>query len=289
MSHHDEQEYLGLVRKILEQGKVRTDRTGTGTKSIFGAQMRFNLREGFPLLTTKKVHWKAIVDELLWFISGSTNAKQLSEMGTHIWDANGSKDFLAKCGFPEREEGDLGPVYGFQWRHFGADYVDMHTDYTGQGVDQLADVIHTIKTNPDSRRIVMSAWNPVDIPKMALPPCHALVQFYVSDGELSSQLYQRSADMGLGVPFNIASYALLTYLIAHVCRLRAGDFVHSIGDAHVYLNHIDALSEQLQRSPRPFPKLSIRRPLQNVDEITVEDIVLEGYDPHPRIAMAMSV
>lgn len=286
---HGELEYLNLVQKILETGKVRKDRTGTGTMSIFGAQMRFDLRQSFPLLTTKKVHFKAVVDELLWFITGSTNAKELSEKGTRIWDANGSKEFLTKCGFPDREEGDLGPVYGFQWRHFGASYTDMRADYAGQGVDQLADVIHTIKTNPDSRRIVMTAWNPVDIPKMALPPCHSLVQFYVSEGELHSQLYQRSGDMGLGVPFNIASYALLTALIAHVCGLKPGEFVHTLGDAHIYLNHVEPLKEQLKRTPKPFPTLQLNAAVQSIDGFKDSDIQLVGYDPHPRIAMEMSV
>uniref|UniRef100_A0A3Q2PEH4 Thymidylate synthase n=1 Tax=Fundulus heteroclitus TaxID=8078 RepID=A0A3Q2PEH4_FUNHE len=241
----DERGYLNLVEYIMENGRKKGDRTGTGVLSVFGAQVRYNLRDKFPLLTTKRVFWKGILEELLWFIKGSTNAKELSEKGVKIWDANGSRAFLDNLGFTEREEGDLGPVYGFQWRHFGAEYKDIHTDYSGQGVDQLQNVIDTIRKNPEDRRIIMCAWNPKDLPLMALPPCHALCQFYVCDGELSCQLYQRSADMGLGVPFNIASYALLTYMIAHITGLQPGDFVHTLGDAHVYVNHVDPLKEQV--------------------------------------------
>ncbi|KAK4742295.1 hypothetical protein SAY87_000296 [Trapa incisa] len=250
---HEEYLYLSLVENILLNGTVKDDRTGTGTISKFGCQMRFNLRRTFPLLTTKKVFWRGVVEELLWFISGSTNAKILQDKGIHIWDGNASREYLDSIGLKEREEGDLGPVYGFQWRHFGARYTDMHTDYTGQGFDQLLDVINKIKNNPDDRRIILSAWNPSDLKLMALPPCHMFAQFYVANGELSCQMYQRSADMGLGVPFNIASYALLTRMIAHICDLNAGDFVHVIGDAHVYRNHIRPLEEQFQKAPRPFP------------------------------------
>lgn len=207
--------------------------------------MRFSLRDGvLPLLTTKRVFWRAVAEELLWFITGSTNVKDLQEKNVHIWDGNSTREFLDKNGLVDREEGDLGPIYGFQWRHFGADYKTCHDDYTGQGVDQLNEVIERIRNNPTDRRIIMSAWNVVDLPKMALPPCHCFVQFYVADGELSCQLYQRSADMGLGVPFNIASYSLLTYMIAQVTGLKPGDFIHTIGDAHVYLNHIEPLQEQ---------------------------------------------
>lgn len=287
--HHDEFEYLNLCRKILEQGKQKGDRTGTGTRSIFGAQMRFNLRDSFPLLTTKRVFWRGVLEELLWFIRGSTSAKELAEKKVHIWDANGSREFLDKSGFQDREEGDLGPVYGFQWRHFGAEYKDMHSDYTGQGVDQLAEVIETIKTNPNSRRIIMCAWNAKDISKMALPPCHTMCQFYVCDGELSCQLYQRSADMGLGVPFNIASYSLLTYMIAHVTGLKPGDFVHTIGDAHVYLNHIEPIEEQLKREPKPFPTLNIKRQVSCIDDFKYEDFEIKNYHPHGKIAMKMAV
>ncbi|PIK56412.1 putative thymidylate synthase [Apostichopus japonicus] len=242
--HHDENQYLDLIREIVNKGKIKGDRTGTGTKSIFGCQSRYNLRDQFPLLTTKSVFWRGVAEELLWFIKGSTSAKSLTEKKVHIWDANGSREFLDKRGLSHYEDGELGPVYGFQWRHFGAEYKGLDHAYTGEGVDQLQEVIETIKTNPDDRRIILTAWNPTDLPKMALPPCHAFAQFYVCDGELSCQLYQRSADMGLGVPFNIASYALLTYMIAHVTDLKPGDFIHTLGDAHVYLNHIEPLKKQ---------------------------------------------
>ncbi|XP_058807094.1 thymidylate synthase-like [Phymastichus coffea] len=287
---HEEYQYLNLIKRIIEKGNVKTDRTGTGTRSIFGTQMRFSLRDGvFPLLTTKRVFWRGVVEELLWFIKGSTNAKELADKNVHIWDANSSRQFLDSCGFKDRDEGDLGPVYGFQWRHFGAKYIDMHTNYTGQGVDQLKDVIDKIKNKPDDRRMIMCAWNPVDIPIMALPPCHALVQFYVANGELSCQLYQRSADMGLGVPFNIASYSLMTYMIAHIANLKPGDFVHSMGDCHVYLNHIPALKEQITRTPKPFPNLKITRDVKDIDDFKSSDFELEGYKPHPKIEMPMAV
>ena len=213
----------------------------------------------------------------------------MAAQGIRIWDANGTKEFLEGRGLGHREEGDLGPVYGFQWRHFGAKYTDMHADYTGQGVDQLAQVIETIKTNPTSRRIIMSAWNPTDLGAMALPPCHTMCQFFVNDGELSCQLYQRSGDMGLGVPFNIASYALLTVMVAHVCDLRPGDFVHTLGDAHVYLNHIEPLQVQLEREPRAFPTLRIKRKVTSIDDFTFDDFELTGYNPHKKIEMAMAV
>lgn len=286
---HDEYQYLNLVRQILSKGSTKGDRTGTGTISMFGAQMRFNLRENFPLLTTKRVFWRGVAEELLWFIKGSTNARELSDKNVKIWDENGSRDFLEKQGLGHREEMDLGPVYGFQWRHFGAEYKDMHADYSGQGVDQLAEVITQIKTNPDSRRIIMSAWNPADLKKMALPPCHALCQFYVNDGELSCQLYQRSGDMGLGVPFNIASYSLLTYMIAHVTGLKPGDFVHTLGDAHVYSNHVEPLNEQLKREPKAFPTLNFKRKVESIDDFTMEDFSLNDYKPHGKIAMKMAV
>ncbi|CAB0034911.1 unnamed protein product [Trichogramma brassicae] len=241
---HDEYQYLKLIKQIIQKGNVKTDRTGTGTHSIFGTQMRFSLRDGiFPLLTTKRVFWRGVVEELLWFIKGSTNAKELSDKDIHIWDANSSREFLDSCGFTDREVGDLGPVYGFQWRHFGAKYVNMHTDYTGQGIDQLKQVIDTILNKPDDRRIIMSAWNPIDIPIMALPPCHAL----------------------------------------------PGDFVHSMGDCHVYLNHVPALQEQLLRKPKPFPKLIITRDVKEIDDFKSSDFQLDGYHPHPKISMPMAV
>ena len=234
---------------------------------------------------------KGIIEELLWFIRGSTNAKELSAKGVKIWDGNSSRDFLDKHGFVERDEGDLGPIYGFQWRHFGAKYTDMHADYTGQGIDQLRECIHKIKHTPDDRRIIMTAWNPSDLPNMALPPCHCFVQFYVANGELSCMLYQRSADMGLGVPFNIASYAILTHMMAHVTGLRPGDFVHMIGDCHVYLNHVGPLEEQLKREPRAFPTLNIRNKerILDIEQFTYDDFEIVGYEPHPLIKMEMAV
>ncbi|XP_059653784.1 bifunctional dihydrofolate reductase-thymidylate synthase-like [Cornus florida] len=286
---HEEHAYLRLVQDIITNGTLKDDRTGTGTLSEFGCQMRFNLRKSFPLLTTKKVFWRGVVEELLWFISGSTNAKVLQEKGIHIWDGNASRDYLDSIGLVDREEGDLGPVYGFQWRHFGARYTNMHADYTGQGFDQLLDVIDKIKNNPDDRRIILSAWNPSDLKLMALPPCHMFAQFYVANGELSCQMYQRSADMGLGVPFNIASYALLTCIIAHVCDLAPGDFVHVIGDAHVYRTHVRPLQEQLQKLPKPFPILKINPERKDIDSFIAADFKLIGYDPHQKIEMKMAV
>jgi len=288
---HEEYQYLDLIKQIIHNGNRKDDRTGTGTMSVFGAQMRFSLRDNiFPLLTTKRVFWRGVAEELLWFVRGSTNAKELSDKNVHIWDANASREFLNGRGLHHHEENDLGPVYGFQWRHFGAEYVNMHTDYTGQGVDQLAMVISQIKNNPSDRRIIMSAWNPPDLPKMALPPCHSFVQFYVANDELSCQMFQRSADMGLGVPFNIASYSLLTRMIAHICNLKAGDFVHTLGDAHVYLNHIDALEAQLTREPRPFPTLKFSDKIfTDIEDFTMDDLILDGYKPHPKIKMDLAV
>lgn len=287
-TRHEECQYLALIKRVLRTGVTRGDRTGTGTISLFGEQMRFSLRESFPLLTTKRVFWRGVAEELFWFIRGCTDANQLSSKGVRIWDGNGSRQFLDARGFPNREVGDLGPVYGFQWRHFGAKYLDMHADYDGQGVDQLAEVINTLRKNPNDRRMLMSAWNPTATNEMALPPCHVLVQFYVANGELSAQMYQRSCDMGLGVPFNIASYALLTCLIAEVTGLKRGDFVHVLGDAHVYSNHVEALLEQVEREPRPFPTLSIRH-RENIEEFCFDDLSLENYNPHETIRMKMAV
>ncbi|XP_043526221.1 thymidylate synthase [Frieseomelitta varia] len=287
---HEEYQYLNIIKKVIKEGTRKDDRTGVGTLSIFGTQMRFTLRDNvFPLLTTKRVFWKGVLEELLWFIRGSTNAKELTEKNVHIWDANSSRNFLDSSGFTDREEGDLGPVYGFQWRHFGAEYKDMHTDYSGQGIDQLEQVIDKIRHSPNDRRIIMTAWNPVDIPKMALPPCHCFVQFYVNNGELSCQLYQRSADMGLGVPFNIASYSLLTYMLAHITNLKPGEFVHTMGDCHVYLNHISALEEQIKRVPKSFPCLKIVKNVENINDFTADDFELIGYVPHTKISMPMAV
>lgn len=247
-------QYLEIIKDIIESGSSKDDRTGVGIIGKFGYQMRYDLEESFPILTTKDVFWRGVAEELIWFAKGDTNAKHLSDKKIRIWDGNASREFLDKIGLTEREEWDLGPVYGFQWRHFGAEYKTMHDDYEGQGVDQLAEVIKQIKEQPTSRRILMSAWNASDLTKMALPPCHILAQFYVTaDGRLSCQMYQRSCDMGLGVPFNIASYSLLTCMLAQICGLRRGEFIHCLGDAHVYKNHIEPLKEQLTRYPYPFP------------------------------------
>lgn len=284
-----EWQYLNLLSDILAHGEKREDRTGVGTIGLFGCTMRFDLSESFPLLTTKRVFWRGVVEELLWFIKGDTNGNHLSEKGVTIWNANGSKAFLESRGLGHRTEGDLGPIYGFQWRHFGAKYVDMNTDYTNQGVDQLAECIHKIKTNPTDRRILLSAWNPADLALMALPPCHMFCQFYVSNGRLSCLMYQRSCDMGLGVPFNIASYALLTRMVAQVCGLQPGEFIHMLGDTHVYVNHVDPIKEQLKRTPRTFPKLKINPNKTDIDSFTFDDFTLEGYDPYPTIKMEMAV
>ena len=288
---HEEHQYLDLIRDVIENGGRRTDRTGTGTLSTFGATMRFSLRdETFPLLTTKRTFFRGVAEELLWFISGDTDASTLRDKGIHIWDANGSREYLDRIGLTGRAEMDLGPVYGFQWRHYGATYAGARADYRGQGVDQLANVIRTIKENPTDRRIVLSAWNPAALPEMALPPCHMFCQFYVgADGALSCQMYQRSADMGLGVPFNIASYALLTRLVAQVCGLAAGELVHVLGDAHVYQNHVAALKEQLEREPRAFPTLKINPAKTDIDDFTYADFTLEHYHPHPKLTMPIAV
>lgn len=291
---HPEKQYLDLVEKVLNEGTQRTDRTGVGTLSIFGAQMRFDLSLGFPLFTTKNVFWKGVRDELLWFIAGETSSKTLAQKGVHIWDANGTRDFLDKRGLNEHAEGDLGPCYGFQWRHFGAQYEgpissDQPNRYAGKGVDQLRECIDLIKHDPDSRRIILSAWNPVDLKKIAVPPCHILCQFYVSNGRLSCQLYQRSADLMLGVPFNVASYALLTTMIAQCCNLQVGDFVHSIGDAHIYSNHLEGAREQIRRKPLPFPVVQLNPEKKDIDDFISSDIKLCDYFCHPTIKFQMAI
>ncbi|OSD02533.1 thymidylate synthase [Trametes coccinea BRFM310] len=297
---HDEKQYLDLIRTVLDTGAIRPDRTGTGTISIFAPpNLRFSLADDtLPLLTTKRTFLRGIIEELLWFIRGCTDSKQLSAKGIKIWDGNGSKEFLEKRGLAHRREGDLGPVYGFQWRHFGAQYEDCDTDYTGKGVDQLQECIDKIKHNPTDRRIILSAWNPADIPQMALPPCHMMCQFYVhlppaddpsAKPKLSCLMYQRSADLGLGIPFNIASYALLTHMVAHVTDTEPHELIIQLGDAHVYRDHVDALKVQLEREPRPFPRIRWPRKVDSIDDFTTEDFVVEGYDPHPSIAMKMSV
>jgi len=289
-TRHEEYQYLDSIRDIIATGLGRDDRTGVGTISKFGTVSRWNLRDNiFPLLTTKRVFWRGVAEELLWFIEGNTSAKPLQDKDIHIWDGNASREFLDKTGLGHREVGDLGPVYGFQWRHFGAAYKDMHADYTGQGVDQLQQVIHSLKNKPDDRRIILTAWNPAALKEMALPPCHMFAQFYVANGELFCQMYQRSGDMGLGVPFNIASYSLLTRLLAQVCGLQAGEFIHVIGDAHVYKNHVEPLLQQLEREPRPFPKLIIDPSIKDIDAFKFEHFKIENYNPHPPIKMEMAV
>jgi thymidylate synthase len=263
------QQYLDLLRHIRENGVMKEDRTGTGTQSVFGYQMRFNLAEGFPLLTTKKVHLKSIIYELLWFISGNTNVRWLQEHGVSIWDEWAD------------ENGDLGPVYGHQWRSWPA--------ADGRVIDQLSQVIDLIQHNPDSRRMLVSAWNPGEVDKMALPPCHCLFQFYVADGKLSCQLYQRSADIFLGVPFNIASYALLTLMIAQVCGLQPGEFVHTTGDTHIYRNHFEQVEQQLSRTPRPLPVMKLNPNVKSLFDFQYEDFTLEGYDPWPAIKAPVAV
>ena len=263
------QQYLDLLRHIRENGVMKEDRTGTGTQSVFGYQMRFNLAEGFPLLTTKKVHLKSIIYELLWFISGNTNVRWLQERGVSIWDEWAD------------ENGDLGPVYGHQWRSWPA--------ADGRVIDQLSQVIDLIQHNPDSRRMLVSAWNPGEVDKMALPPCHCLFQFYVANGKLSCQLYQRSADVFLGVPFNSASYALLTLMIAQVRGLQPGEFVHTTGDTHIYRNHFEQVEQQLSRTPRPLPVMKLNPNVKSLFDFQYEDFTLEGYDPWPAIKAPVAV
>ncbi|MBQ5358854.1 MAG: thymidylate synthase [Alistipes sp.] len=296
-------QYLDLLKKIKEDGIVKSDRTGTGTRSIFGYQMRFDLSEGFPLLTTKRVFLKGVIHELLWFLAGDTNIKYLVDNGVHIWDNDAYrfyKELCAKQGVEpiSMEEflvavqqqtpspidgyayGNLNHVYGYQWRSWGKP--------DGSAIDQVKQVIDTIKNNPDSRRMIVSAWNVADVEDMALPPCHVLFQFYVADGKLSCQLYQRSADTFLGVPFNIASYALLTMMIAQECGLQAGEFVHTLGDTHLYLNHMEQVDEQLSRTPRTLPTMRLNPDVKSVFDFKYDDFTLEGYDPHPTIKAPMS-
>lgn len=262
-------QYHDLLRHVLNNGVLKEDRTGTGTKSVFGYQMRFNLQDGFPLLTTKKVHLKSIIYELLWFLKGETNVKYLHDNKVSIWDEWAD------------ENGNLGPIYGHQWRSW--------TSPDGKVVDQIANVIEMIRKNPDSRRLLVSAWNPGEIDKMALPPCHILFQFYVADGKLSCQLYQRSADIFLGVPFNIASYTMLTMMIAQVSGLKLGEFVHTFGDAHIYMNHMDQVNTQLSRDFRPLPVMTLNPEVKDINDFKYEDFILTGYDPHPAIKASVAV
>ena len=263
------QQYHTLMRHILDHGTVKGDRTGTGTRSVFGYQMRFDLRESFPLVTTKKLHLRSIIHELLWFLQGSTDVAYLKEHKVRIWDEWAN------------EEGDLGPIYGYQWRSWPTP--------DGQYIDQITQLVEQIKSNPNSRRLIVSAWNVADIPRMALPPCHALFQFYVADGRLSCQLYQRSADVFLGVPFNIASYALLTLMIAQVCDLRPGEFIHTFGDVHLYSNHVEQAGLQLTREPRPLPQMQLNPEVTDLLGFVYDDFRLENYDPHPHIKAEVAV
>ena len=262
-------QYLDLMQHVLDHGTQKHDRTGTGTISVFGYQMRFNLQEGFPMVTTKKLHLKSIIHELIWFLSGDTNIKYLKDNGVKIWDEWADKN------------GDLGPVYGSQWRSWPKP--------DGGHIDQITQIVNTIKNNPDSRRIIVSAWNVAEVENMALPPCHAFFQFYVADGKLSCQLYQRSADIFLGVPFNIASYALLTMMVAQVCGLQYGDFIHTLGDAHLYNNHIEQAKLQLSREPKPLPVMQINPAVKEIFDFKYEDFTLENYEPHPHIKGAVAV
>ncbi|GIX65319.1 bifunctional dihydrofolate reductase/thymidilate synthase [Babesia caballi] len=286
--NHEEFQYLDIVADVLSKGTLKPNRTGTDAYSKFGYQMRFDLSRSFPLLTTKKVALRSIIEELLWFIKGSTNGNELLAKNVRIWELNGARSFLDNLGFTDREEHDLGPIYGFQWRHFGAEYVDMHADYRGQGIDQLKTVIDRIKNNPNDRRLIVCSWNVADLGKMALPPCHCLFQFYVSDGKLSCMMYQRSADLGLGVPFNIASYSIFTAMVAQVCGLKLGEFVHNLADAHVYADHVDAVKLQISRVPYPFPQLKLNPAITSIEDFTADDIVVESYVSHPPIKMAMA-
>lgn len=262
-------QYENFLKYVYENGTLKSDRTGTGTKSIFGYQMRFDLNEGFPLITTKKVHLKSIIHELLWFLKGETNTAYLKENGVSIWDEWAD------------EQGNLGPVYGKQWRSWASP--------DGQVIDQISDIVKTLKSNPDSRRMIVSAWNPSDLPKMALAPCHCLFQFYVADGKLSCQLYQRSADIFLGVPFNIASYALLTMMLAQVCGLKYGDFVHTFGDAHIYTNHFEQVELQLSRTSNAYPTMKINSNVESIFDFKYEDFTLENYNPHPAIKAPVAI
>jgi thymidylate synthase len=288
---HPEQAYLDLLQHILDKGTYHEDRTKTGVLSTFGYQVRFPIKDSFPLLTTKRVFWKGIVQELLWFLRGHTDNKLLTEKGVHIWDGNSSREFLDKSGLSHYAEGDCGPIYSFQWKHFGADYQDCHTDYSNQGVDQIKYVLEQLKTDPNSRRIMLSAWNPKDLPKMCLPPCHVSCQFYVREGKyLSCHMYQRSCDAFLGLPFNIASYALLTYLLAAQADLIAEELIISVGNLHIYSNHIEQVKEQLQRKPMLWPQVALRDATQwNMDTVTEEDIALMNYSSHGVIKAPMAV
>lgn len=297
MSFNNEREYLNLLQKILNEGTERTDRTNVGTISIFGSQLRFDISKSVPLLTTKFVAYKAVIKELLWFLKGQTDNKILQEQGVHIWDGNTTREFLDNRGLNHLDEGDIGAGYGFQWRHFGAEYKDCKTDYNNQGFDQIEYIIDQLKTDPFSRRIFLSAWNPQYIDKMALPPCHVSCQFYVNTDNagkrhLSCHMYQRSVDVFLGLPFNIFSYTVLTYILANICNMQPKELIISTGDTHIYSTHIDQIKTQLSREPKIEPTLKINKRLNNMDDIntlTIEDFQVMDYVFHPAIRAAMAV
>jgi thymidylate synthase len=291
MLPHPEYQYINLIKEVIEKGCDEETRNGI-TRSIFGYSMRFSLREGeLPLITTKKLAWKTCLKELFWFIRGQTDNKILQQEGVHIWDGNTSREYLDSIGFNTREEGDIGPGYGHQWRHFNASYTDCKTDYTNQGIDQLQDIINQLKnpTKNNSRRLIMTAWNPCQIPEMSLPPCHLLVQFNVRQGKyLSTALYQRSGDIGLGVPFNIASYSFLTHILAKHCGLEPEEFVYFLGNAHIYQEHLETLKEQIEREPFTFPKIKVINTHENIDDYCLEDLVFtEEYKYHSTLKMQL--
>ena len=285
----EEMQYLNLIRKVLNEGLEKEDRTGTGTLSIFGCQLRFDLSKHFPLLTSKKVFWKGIVEELLMFVKGETSSKLLEDKGVKIWKDHTNRSFLDSVGLNDYEEGDMGPLYGWNWRHWGSMYNGSTKNYRGMGIDQLEKAIFQIKNNPDSRRILISAWNPSILDKGVLPPCHVMFQFYVIKNKLSCSLYQRSGDIGLGIPFNIASYSLLTHMIAYICKLEVGEFIHTIGDAHIYKNHIEPLKEQLKNKPKTFPQIKIEGKIRHIDNFKSNNIKLVDYNPYNVIKMSMAV
>ena len=285
----EEVSYLNLINKILEKGELRETRNAT-TKSLFGEKLEFNISNSIPFITTKKLAWKTIIKELLWFLSGSTDNKKLQEQNVKIWNGNASREYMDKIGFLNREENDLGPIYGHQWRHFNAEYKNKNTDYTNQGIDQIKQVLNLLKNDPMSRRILISAWNPSQLSEMNLPPCHMMAQFYVSaDKKLSCQMYQRSADVGLGLPFNIASYAVLTYILAKLSNLIPNKLIIVLGDAHIYNSHIESLKEQIKRKPFTFPKLIINpdKNFEKVEDFNIEDFIIEEYSYYEGIVMDM--
>ena len=289
MSNHDEQQYLNLIKKILDSGEIRNTRNGI-TKGSFSEKLEFDISNSIPFITTKKLAWKTVIKELLWFLSGSTDNQKLLDQNVKIWNGNATREYMDSIGFNNREVNDLGPVYGHQWRHFNAEYIDQKTDYTNKGVDQIQQVIHLLKNDPMSRRIILSAWNPSQINQMNLPQCHMFCQFYVnSNKELSCQMYQRSADIGLGLPFNIASYAVLTYILAKLTNLAPKKLYINIGDAHIYENHIDVLKEQIIREPYLFPVLEInsKKEFSKIDDFEIDDFIISNYNYHETLKMDM--